>query len=212
MTSVDRGVDRDKGFGDAYELSMMDRVGMWLSERQIRRSVHGLTGKRFADIGCGHEARFARQVLDEVAQATLVDMSLADDLKASPKVTPIEGALPEVLARIPAASLDVIVCNNVLEHLWQPRIALEHVRRVLAPGGCAFLNVPSWRGKVLLETAAFRLGWTSRFEIDDHKAYYGPRELWRLLVDSGFKPSELRVRSHKLGLNTYAICQLAKGM
>lgn len=207
MTSVDRGVDREKGFGDAYELSVMDRVGMWLSERQIRRSVHGLAGKRFADLGCGHEARFARQVLGEVGHATLVDMSLADDLKADPKVTAVEGSLPDVLANIADGSIDALVCNNVLEHLWQPRAALEHVRRILAPGGCAFLNVPSWRGKVLLETAAFRLGWTSKYEIDDHKAYYGPRELWRLLVESGFKPSEIRVRSHKLGLNTYAVCR-----
>jgi 2-polyprenyl-3-methyl-5-hydroxy-6-metoxy-1,4-benzoquinol methylase len=100
----------------------------------------------------------------------------------------------------------VVTCNNVLEHLWQPTVALQHMRRVLRPGGLAYLNVPSWQGKVLLEVAAFRLGLTSAAEIDDHKAYYGRRELWSLLVSSGFKPSRIECHSHKFGLNTFAFC------
>jgi 2-polyprenyl-3-methyl-5-hydroxy-6-metoxy-1,4-benzoquinol methylase len=205
-TDVERSVDRTHAFGVDYRLSLMDRVGMWLSDSKIRRVAGGLAGKRVADIGCGHDARFARRILDEVAQATLVDVTLADDLKANPKVAALEGKLPTVLAEIASGSLDFIVCNNVLEHLWVPREAVEHVRRLLAPRGIAFLNVPSWSGRLVLETAAFRLKWTTAPEIDDHKAYYDTRELWRLLVEGGFKPSEISCHSHKFGLNTYAVC------
>jgi 2-polyprenyl-3-methyl-5-hydroxy-6-metoxy-1,4-benzoquinol methylase len=123
----------------------------------------------------------------------------------------VTGVLPEVLHQIDSASLDAVICNNVLEHLWDRQSLAAHVRRVLRPNGRAFINVPSWRGKWFLETAAFRLGLTSRFEIDDHKAYFDRHELWKLLVESGFRPSEIRCRSHKFGLNTYAVCRLTPG-
>jgi 2-polyprenyl-3-methyl-5-hydroxy-6-metoxy-1,4-benzoquinol methylase len=207
--TTDRGIERTTSWGEQYEFSLMDRVGMWLSERQITRRAGGLRGKRVADVGCGHEAVFIRRVLDEIGHATVIDLALADDLKTHPKITAVEGALPEALAHVGAESIDVVVCNNVLEHLWQPRVALEHIRRILAPRATAVLSVPSWKGKILLETAAFRLNWTSAAEIDDHKAYYRPHDLWRLLVESGFKPSEISCGTHKFGMSTYAVCTKA---
>jgi 2-polyprenyl-3-methyl-5-hydroxy-6-metoxy-1,4-benzoquinol methylase len=202
------GLDRTSSYGQGYGLTLLDRAGFWLNTRQIRRRVGGLAGKRVADLGCGFEAFFARSILDEVAHLTLVDLSLAEDLKRHPKVTAIEGSLPEVLERLDSQSVDVVVCNNVLEHLWEPAVALKHVRRVLSPGGTAYVNVPSWQGKVFLELAAFRLGLTSPVEIDDHKAYYSRQELWRLVVASGFKPSRVECHTHKLGLNTFAVCTM----
>jgi 2-polyprenyl-3-methyl-5-hydroxy-6-metoxy-1,4-benzoquinol methylase len=208
MSNQNGGVDRTKSWGQDYRFSFVDRAGTWLNSRQIRRRVRGFAGKSVVDIGCGFQGVFARSILDEVAHATLVDLSLADDLKAHPKVTAILGELPDVLAQVESQSIDVVVCNNVLEHLWQPSVALGHVRRMLRPGGIAYLNVPSWHGKVFLETAAFRLRLTSAAEIDDHKAYYTRHELWRLVVSSGFKPSQVACHSHKLGLNTFAVCSV----
>jgi SAM-dependent methyltransferase len=95
----------------------------------------------------------------------------------------------------------------VLEHLPEAQEALNHVHRVLAPGGVAILNVPSWWGKWFLELSAFRLGWSPAEEMDDHKAYYDPRDLWPLLVRAGFRPSQIRCHRHKFGLNTSAVCR-----
>jgi 2-polyprenyl-3-methyl-5-hydroxy-6-metoxy-1,4-benzoquinol methylase len=206
MATTKHGIERTKSWGEQYHFSAMDWVGMWLSERQIRKRLNGFEGKRFADVGCGYQAVFARQILPEVKHATLLDLSLCDELKTNAKVTALEGPLPGVLERVADSTLDVVLCNNVLEHLSQPTIAVQHIRRMLASGGVAFVNVPSWTGKVVLETAAFRLGWTSAAEIDDHKAYYAQRDLWRLLVGGGFKPREVACHSHKFGLNTYAVC------
>jgi len=201
---------RQKAFGQDHPRNVVDRFGFWLSEVRIRRSAGGWAGKAVADVGCGFEAPLARAILGAgAASVTLVDLALADDLKADPRVTAIEGILPDALVRIPSASLDVVVCNNVLEHLWQPRAALEHVRRVLRDGGVALLNVPSWRGKYFLELGAFTLHVVPEREIDDHKRYYSPRELWTLLVESGFRPIEIeRCHTHKFGLNTYAECRV----
>jgi 2-polyprenyl-3-methyl-5-hydroxy-6-metoxy-1,4-benzoquinol methylase len=203
-----RAIDREKAWGEdeTYRQSMMDALGIWLSSVQIGRSLGPWSGKAIADLGCGHHATFSRKLLEQVASATLVDLSLSAELKAHPRVKALEGALPDVLGGVASASIDRVICNNVLEHLWEPLVMLEHVRRMLKPGGKCFINVPSWRGKRVLETAAFQLEFTSKAEIDDHKAYYDRRELWSLLVKSGFKPSQITCRSHKLGLNTYAVC------
>jgi SAM-dependent methyltransferase len=96
----------------------------------------------------------------------------------------------------------------VLEHLWEPQEALGHFHRILAPGGVAILNVPSWLGKPFLELAAFRLGVSPRDEMNDHKSYYDPKDLWPMLVRAGFRPSLIRCHRHKFGLNTSAICRV----
>jgi hypothetical protein len=99
---------------------------------------------------------------------------------------------------------------SVLEHLWEPLSTLEHVRRLLRPGGTCLVNVPSWRGRRYLEFSAFELGLSPVSEMNDHKRYYDVRELWPLLVRAGFLPSEIRCFSHKFGLNTFAACRLER--
>jgi SAM-dependent methyltransferase len=105
-------------------------------------------------------------------------------------------------------SLDVVLCISVLEHLWEPLETLVELRRVVAPGGICLINVPTWRGKRFLETSAFRFGSSPPEEMDDHKAYYDPRDLWPLLVRAGFLPHNIRCRRHKFGLNTFAACRV----
>jgi SAM-dependent methyltransferase len=198
---------RATAFGQSWNPTLVDRLGVWLSARQLLRHAGPLEGKSLGDFGCGYHATFARSVLDRVRRAVLVDVALANDLKAHPKVTAIEGAIPGSLAELPSESLDVVVCVSVLEHLWEPVTALTELRRLMRANGVCLLNVPSWRGKWFLEFSAFRLGTSPPAEMDDHKMYYDPRDLWPLLVRAGFQPHAVRVFRHKLGLNTFAVCR-----
>ena len=61
-----------------------------------------------------------------------------------------------------------------------------------------------------LEISAFRLGLSPPEEMDDHKWYFDPRDLWPILVRVGFKPSEIRCHRHNFGLNTFAACRITK--
>ena len=192
-------------YGQRERLTVIDRFGVWLSARRVHREVRSFDGVRLGDFGCGFDARIARSLLPRVASATLVDVALADDLKADPRVTTIEGLLPAALAGIDDASMDVALCLSVLEHLDEPLDTLRELRRLLAPGGMCLVNVPNWRGKRYLELSAFRLGLGSDL-VDEHKTYYDPKDLWPLLVHAGYLPSEIRCFRHKFGLNTFAVC------
>jgi SAM-dependent methyltransferase len=198
---------RAEAFLQAGGGTMVDRFGVWLSGRQIHRHVPTFDGKRIADVGCGFEASFTRTVVDRAASTVLVDVALADDLKQHPRVRAIEGQLPDALAALPSGELDVVLMVSVLEHVADAPRLLSEIRRLLAPGGVALVNVPSWRGKTYLELSAFRLGLSPAVEMDDHKMYYDVRDLWPLLVSAGFRPSRIKCFSHKFGLNTFAVCQ-----
>ena len=207
MTATPAEPVRSSSYGQGRAPSPVDRFGVWLSSRRMRDAVPDFTGMRVGDFGCGYEATFARTLLDRVSELVLIDVSLAAELKSNPKVRTIEGELPGALEEIEAESLDVIVLNSVLEHLWDPEWALAESWRVAKPGGAVLVNVPSWRGKCWLELSAFRFGASPAEEMDDHKRYYDPRDLWPLLVRAGFKPSQIRCHRHKLGLNTWAECR-----
>ncbi len=201
------GPVRSQSFAQTHDPSLVDRFGVWLSARRLHRHVPSFAGQRIGDFGCGYHAAFARTVLDQVASAVLVDVSLAPDLKAHPKVSAVEGGLPESLAGLADDSLDTVMMVSVLEHLWQPLACLRELRRLTAPGGLCLINVPSWRGKRYLELAAFKLGVSPPEEMDDHKMYYDVRDLWPLLVQAGFRPRDIRCFPHKFGLNTFAVCR-----
>jgi SAM-dependent methyltransferase len=200
---------RAGSYGQHRASTPVDRFGVWLSSVTVRRHAR-FQAARLGDFGCGFHATFARTQLADVSSATLVDIALADDLKAHPKVRAIEGPLPDVLPTLESESLDVALCLSVLEHLWDPDAALAELRRLTAPGGAVLVNVPSWRGKRFLELAAFRFGVSPAEEMDDHKRYYDPRDLWPMLVRAGFRPSHIRCFTHKGGLNTFAVCRVPR--
>jgi SAM-dependent methyltransferase len=196
--------DRDSSYGE-QGLSPVDRLGVWLSLRAVRRHVG--TGGRLLDLGCGYEAGMTRALTGRWRTATVVDVSLAPGLGALDGVTPHEGTLEEVLPRLDETAFDTVLLVNVLEHVRDPALVLGECRRVLASGGVLLVNVPTWLGKRALETAAFRLGVAPAVEMDDHKAYYAVRDLWPLLVAAGFRPRDLRLRYHKGGLNLLAVAR-----
>jgi SAM-dependent methyltransferase len=206
MTTTANAV-RDTAFGQAGSLSSVDRLGVWLSSRRIRHHIPSFDGLRIADVGCGYEAVLARSVLPQVAHAILLDVAFDGALKQQPNVDVVEGPLPDTLDQVESASVDAVLCISVLEHLWEPQDALIELRRILRAGGVCLVNVPSWRGKRFLELSAFRLGLSPADEMNDHKAYYDPRDLWPMLVRAGFRPQDIQISRHKFGLNTFAACR-----
>lgn len=205
MSGADPAAPRAASYGQDG-LTPVDRLGVWLSQRAI--APHVPDGGRVLDLGCGHDATLLRQLAPRIGQGLGVDVAVgAEARSAAPNLDFAEGTVEDVLPTLPDASFRLVTLISVLEHLWEPLDALRGCHRVLEPGGTLLVNVPTWLGKGPLELSAFRLGLSPKVEMDDHKAYYDKRDLWPLLVRAGFKPSDLTLRRHKLGLNLFAVAR-----
>ncbi|PTY06618.1 hypothetical protein DB347_11300 [Opitutaceae bacterium EW11] len=186
-------------------VSWVDRLGVWLSGSAIRRHLPAKSRLDVVELGCGFRATQLIGIRDRLAHGTGVDFSIAPECRELPGFTFIEAPIEVALAKLAASAFDVVLLISVLEHLPEPDDVLREIHGRLRPGGVLLVNVPTWRGKGFLEFSAFRLGWSPKVEMDDHKMYYDKRDLWPKLVTAGFLPSRVRLRYHKLGLNLFAI-------
>ena len=189
------------------ELTLVDRFGVYLSARAVRRATARYRQPALLDVGCGYEATTLCALAPSLASGVGVDTAISAAAKSVPGLRFIEGTVEDVLPTIADASFDVVTIISVLEHLWDAAGALTQCRRLLAPGGTLVVNVPTWRGKEALELALFRLQIGAAEALDDHKTYYDKRDLWPVLVKAGFKGSEIELRYHKLGLNLFALAR-----
>jgi SAM-dependent methyltransferase len=191
-----------------HGVTWVDRFGVWLSQRAIRRWLPEGEKLRVLELGCGYRATQLVALRDRMEHGTGVDFKIAPELKTLAGFTFREGTIEESLPQLAESAFDVVLVISVLEHVAEPLALLARARRLLRPGGVLLVNVPTWRGKTFLEFSAFRLGLSPKVEMDDHKMYYDKRDLWPLLVRAGFKPSRLRLRYHKFGLNLFAVASV----
>jgi SAM-dependent methyltransferase len=185
-------------------LTLADRLGVWLSYRTIRRYLPKRNDLQLLELGCGYRATQLIALRPKLKQGIGVDFHIAPELQTLERFTFHEGTIEETLPKLESETVDVVMLISVLEHLAKPHFAIQSAWRLLRPSGLLLVNVPTWLGKRFLEFSAFRLGLSPKVEMDDHKMYYGKRDLWPILVQSGFKPSQIRLRYHKFGLNLFA--------
>lgn len=191
--------------------TFVDRFGVWLSQRAIRRVLPRRNDLHVLELGCGYRATQLLALRDRLAHGMGVDFRIAPELRNEAGFSFLEGSIDQAIPQLNGQSFDAILLISVLEHLAEPAAVLAAIRQRLRPGGVLLVNVPTWRGKFFLELSAFRLGLSPSVEMNDHKMYYDKRDLWPLLVRAGFRPSDLRLRYHKFGLNLFATARTPHG-
>jgi len=193
--------------GESYGqhgLTLADRFGVWLSQRAIQRHLPARNDLNVLELGCGYRAAQLIALESRLKRGIGVDFHIAPELRGRAKLALYEGSIEEIIPTMESETVDVVMLISVLEHLVEPQFVLQSAWRLLKPSGLLLVNVPTWVGKRFLELSAFRLGLSPKVEIDDHKMYYGKRDLWPMLVRAGFKPSEIKLEYHKFGLNLFA--------
>lgn len=197
---------RHESFGQK-ELTIVDRFGVWLSRRAIQEELPSRADLEVLELGCGYRATQLVSLAPCLKRGVGVDFRIAPELFGQDKLVFHEGPIEEALPKLRGENFDAVLLISVLEHLHDPLSVIEAVRGLVKASGVLLINVPTWRGKGYLEFSAFRLGLSSKVEVDDHKMYYDKRDLWPLLVRAGFKPSLIKLRYHKCGLNLFAVAR-----
>lgn len=159
--------------------------------------VGGWTGKDVLEVGCGGGfmteavAREGARVIGvdpsdkalEAARRHAAAVGLAIDYRRG-----VGEALP-----VGDASLDVVLCVDVLEHLPDVPGALAEIARVLRPGGWFLFDTFDrtwWSWLVAIKVAEDWLGWVPR-GTHDWALFIRPDELRRRLRDAGLEPGDI---------------------
>jgi predicted SAM-dependent methyltransferase len=85
-------------------------------------------------------------------------------------------------------SIDVVICNHLLEHVVNDRLALKELHRILKPGGWGIMLVPEDRSRAMTfedDTITDAKERTRLFGQYDHRRVYG-RDYDDRLRDAGF--------------------------
>jgi SAM-dependent methyltransferase len=200
--------------GESYgqkKLTLVDRFGVWLSQGAIARRLPPGSDLEVLELGCGFRASNLAALAPRLKRGVGVDFQIAPELETSERLSFYKGAIEEAIPSLIGQTFDAVLLISVLEHLKEPLFVIESSWNLLKPSGVLLINVPTWRGKSFLEFSAFRLGLSPKVEMDDHKMYYDKRDLWPLLVRAGFKPSKIKLRYYKFGLNLFAVARRDDG-
>ncbi len=95
------------------------------------------------------------------------------------RVELVEGSIDDMTIEGP---FDLIVMNDVLEHLQRPAESLRRIGLLLAPGGRVVTKVPNWNS---LWRIVFPRHW-SGLQIPRHQCFFTPRMLRLVFEQAGF--------------------------
>lgn len=173
-------LDNAEPYYRLMQLGLRD-LGFFEHERQLRNRG------AFLDIGCATGVLLQRmqrrgwsvqgiEICEPAARYAIQNRGVAVHLG------PIEQA------PFAGSSFAAIHCSHVIEHLPDPRLFLQHILRLLLPGGLVVIVTPDRSG---FQARLFGSRWRSA--IADHVHLFSSRQLCDLLQQSGF--AVLRKRS-----------------
>lgn len=149
--------------------------------------------RRVLDIGCGSGA-FGVLVKQKFPGVHYVGVELDESAAALARsrldrviIADIERSSPEQL-NIPKSSFDLLVCADVLEHLYDPWKVLHALSEYLVPGGKVLASFPNIQN-ISVITNLVAGNWTyARFGLLDatHIRFFTLNEVTKLFSGTGF--------------------------
>jgi ubiquinone/menaquinone biosynthesis C-methylase UbiE len=170
----------------------------WRTQKVIKYIPKGST---VCDIGCGSDIYFLNRIKSFIKKGVGLDQDLNDRLDGNIELKNIK-----IDFRLPLEEnyFDAVVMVAFLEHLEKPEDILKEACRILKNGGKLMLTTPSPISKPILEFLAF-LGLIDRREISDHKNYFWPKDIKKMLVRSGFAGQKIKGRFFEFFTNILII-------
>ena len=149
----------------------------WLCNKTKVRAV--------LDVGCG-DGHFLSMFFEMGCKVfgTEFDRDSAKASEAKGAIMLEGGLTPNLPEQI--SGFDVIIFTEVIEHINNPRIVLDHFYKLLNPGGLLFITTPNFDG---LERFMLGPGW-GMIMYPEHISYYSPCTLDYVLEVSRMKKVE----------------------
>jgi len=153
------------------------------------------------DIGCGIEVFFLNKIKSRIKKGVGLDQDLADRKEGNLELKNIK-----INSNLPltTSQFDAVTMIAFIEHLDDPKNIIAETFRILKNGGRLILTTPSPIAKPILEFLAV-LGLIDKREISDHKNYFWPKDIKKMLVYAGFKKEKIKINFFEFFTNTLVV-------
>jgi SAM-dependent methyltransferase len=184
--------DRPEGVDETVRIKSLEPLRVKNFIRVLDHLGKYRSGGRLLDVGCAH-GWFLEEAVRRGYDAVGLEPDIAvRDMTVSRGLKAWSGFFPD---DIPAGeTFDVIVFNDVLEHIPDVTSAVEACNRLLRPGGHLILNIPDSRGffyrlAEVLDAVGVKgpleRMWQVHFP-SPHLSYFTPDQLVQLTGKHGF--------------------------
>ncbi len=162
------------------------RLKSTLARRTARNLTRSLPADgRLLEVGCGNGC-FLKVISEIRTDIGLVGVDIKRVEMDLPRVEFHEGQLETI--DLPPASLDLIYCSNLIEHVPDPVVFLRKCRKLLAPGGKLYGVTPNHTS---LDRWIFGRYWGG-YHYPRHTFVFNHRNLGKLLSGCGFDNVKLK--------------------
>jgi SAM-dependent methyltransferase len=179
---------------DYYSYDFANKLGPFvmrfkaLTERaKVRAYADYLSpGARVLDIGCGDGHVLSQIGAGSSAALELEGVELSDTAAAAAEAQGFRvyrGRIEDV--ELPADSFDLVIMNQLIEHVREPSVILERVRRALRPNGHLFLETPNVDS---FDARLFHRRYWGGYHIPRHFHLFDTAGLDRLVRSVGLVP------------------------
>lgn len=178
-----------------------DEILRYLRQRKIIKLIP--SNSLICDFGCGENFNFLKKISKNINYGWGFDKNAFKKKDDNIEIKKLD--LEKEKIPLGDNLIDRIIMSAVLEHLNNPIQILKEAFRILKPAGFLILTTPSKLSKPILDFLAFKLNLIKKQDILEHKKYYSPEEIKKLLFNSGFK--KIKIKKFEFGLNTLAIAE-----
>lgn len=145
------------------------------------------SSKKILDLGSG-TGIFLKVALSQGYNVTGNDIAkyAVNQLKKH-KIKALLGSIEKNI--LPKESYDLITGWDVIEHLYNPALALKNIHKSLKPKGYLFLTTPDTDR---IDAKLFGINWYGYKKIPEHVSFFNNKSLSKILEDSNFKVIEIK--------------------
>ena len=148
---------------------------------------------RVLEVGCG-EGRFTT-LLASGTEVWGVEPDCVSAAWAARRMHRVlVGTYDRVSDELPDAYFDLVICNDVIEHMLEPEAFLGSIRRKLAVGGHVVASIPNVRHWETLFELLWQKDWRYRHSgtLDrTHLRFYTKKSILRLFQESGLEVEQI---------------------
>tara|TARA_R110002073_G_scaffold8207_5_gene45866 strand:- start:78635 stop:79294 length:660 start_codon:yes stop_codon:yes gene_type:complete len=154
-----------------------------------------LDAQKILEVGCG-EGNFSAQLVSDDNEIWAIEPNKNSASKAAEKLSKVlEGTIEEKVDEVPDGYFDVIIMNDVIEHLLEPWDDIQRLKSKLKDGGVFISSIPNVRYAKNLFNMLFKRDWKytdDRILDITHYRFFTKKSVRRLFEENGYSVQKMK--------------------